>query len=291
MSKLKEKLNDLQKNTVFELFEDKSITNKSIDVPLLFNSIYNIKYSYTFLKNQYVQILSKNKSVVIKDNTENNLVDKNIINLPVSNDDNNLKCRKRKLQTFYNEQLIKRNKNLIINNTEFIINDTELEINFKEFMSNIFINNKLVVNYYKYLDYFINQFHLKKISVQGDGLCFINCLILYHKYCLNKSLTIDEIKDIYYNHFVDNPIITFNYLDYHNELQYKLHDYFENKNYNSDIYDYIINVTPEIFKLNMFIFNLQNNYISTINKMTHNSIVTNKSIYLVRENLVNNKGT
>ena len=30
MPKLKEKLNDFQKNTLFELFEDKSITNKSI---------------------------------------------------------------------------------------------------------------------------------------------------------------------------------------------------------------------------------------------------------------------
>ena len=40
----------------------------------------------------------------------------------------------------------------------------------------------------------------------------------------------------------------------------------------------------------MFIFNLENNIIATINKLTHYSIETNKSIYLIRENYAYSKG-
>ena len=79
-----------------------------------------------------------------------------------------------------------------------------------------------------------------------------------------------------------HPIITFNSDDYENELLFNLTDYFDNKNYNTEICDYIINVTPEVLKATMFILNLENEYI-TINKMTHETIDSNKSIYLVSE--------
>ena len=58
--------------------------------------------------------------------------------------------------------------------------------------------------------------------------------------------------------------------------------YLNYKNYNTEICDYIINVTPEVLKATMFILNLENEYIST-NKMTHETIDSNKSIYLVSE--------
>jgi hypothetical protein len=53
--------------------------------------------------------------------------------------------------------------------------------------------------------------------------------------------------------------------------------------------DYIINVTPELFQITMFILNLNNEYICSINKMTHESIVTNKEIYLIRDGFTNFK--
>jgi hypothetical protein len=100
----------------------------------------------------------------------------------------------------------------------------------------------------------------------------------------------EMLKNIYYNYFVTHPILTFNSDDYHNELLLNLNDYFENKNYNSEICDYIINVTPEVFKLSMFILNLENDYIISINKMTHESIDLNDTIYLVRDSFTNCQG-
>jgi hypothetical protein len=123
--------------------------------------------------------------------------------------------------------------------------------------------------------------------VRGDGLCFINCFVLYHEYCLNNILTIEMLKNIYYNYFV--TIITLNSDDYHNELL-NLNDYFENKNYNTEICDYIINVIPEVFRVTMFILNLENDHINTVNKMTHESIGINETIYLVRDSFTNSRG-
>ena len=143
------------------------------------------------------------------------------------------------------------------------------------------------MNYKKNIDCFIRYFQLKRINVQEDGLCFINCLVLYHKYYFNKFLTIDSLKTLYYNYFVTHPIINLNSDDYESELLLNLSDYFDNKNYNTDICDYIINETPELFKITMFILNLDNAYICSINKMTHESIVTNKEIYLIRDGFTN----
>ena len=117
------------------------------------------------------------------------------------------------------------------------MNDSNLELEFIEFLNQIFIENNLFVNYNKHYDYLINKYRLKKIKVLGDRLCFINCLILYHDNYLNQILTFNSIKDIYYNYFTAHPIITFNYDDYQNELIFKLNDYFDNKNYNSEICD------------------------------------------------------
>ena len=55
-----------------------------------------------------------------------------------------------------------------------------------------------------------------------------------------------------------HPIITFNSDDYENELLLNLTDCFDNKNYNTEICDYIINVTTEVLKATMFILNLEN---------------------------------
>ena len=75
-----------------------------------------------------------------------------------------------------------------------------------------------------------------------------------------------------------HPIITFNSDDYENELLCNLTAYFDYKNYNTEICDYIINVTPEVLKATMFILNLENEYIITINKMTHETIDSNITI-------------
>ena len=40
----------------------------------------------------------------------------------------------------------------------------------------------------------------------------------------------------------------------------------------------------------MFILNLENEYIITINKMTHETIDSNKTIYLVRDSFTNCEG-
>ena len=74
------------------------------------------------------------------------------------------------------------------------------------------------------------------------------------------------------------PIITFNSYDYDNELLCNLTAYLNYKNYNTEICDYIINVTPEVLKATMFILNLENEYIITINKMTHETIDSNITI-------------
>ena len=105
-----------------------------------------------------------------------------------------------------------------------------------------------------------------------------------------KILTIEIVKNIYYNYFVMHPIITFNSDDYENELLCNLTAYFDYKNYNTEICDYIINVTPEVLKATMFILNLENEYIITINKMTHETIDSNKAIYLVRDSFTNCEG-
>jgi hypothetical protein len=98
------------------------------------------------------------------------------------------------------------------------------------------------------------------------------------------------LKNIYYNYFVTHPIITFNSDDYNNELLLNLNDYFENKNYNTEICVYIINVTPEVLRVTMFILNLEDDHINTVNKMTHKSIGINDTIYLVRYKFTNGKG-
>jgi len=88
-----------------------------------------------------------------------------------------------------------------------------------------------------------------------------------------------------------HPIITFNSDDYENELLFNLTDYFDNKNYNTEICDYVINVTPEVlYKVTSFIMNLENDYIVTINKLTHESIDSDKIIYLVRDSFTNCEG-
>ena len=166
----------------------------------------------------------------------------------------------------------------------------EFEIDFSSFLNTIFYDNNLVVNYRENIDFFINKYNLRRINIRGDGLCFINCLLLYHEYCLNKILTIEMVKNIYYNYFVMHPIITFNSDDYENELLCNLTAYFDYKNYNTEICDYIINVTPEVLKATMFILNLENEYIITINKMTHETIDSNKTIYLARDSFTNCEG-
>ena len=103
-------------------------------------------------------------------------------------------------------------------------------------------------------------------------------------------LKIDIVKNIYYNYFLTHPIITFNSYEYENELLFNLNDYFDNKNYNTEICDYIINVTPEVLKVTLCILNLENDYIITITKMTHESIDSNKTIYLVRDSFTNFEG-
>ena len=63
MPKFATKLTDLQKNTLCELFSEYSETmsNKSIDIPLQFNSKYKTKYSYKYLLNQYLKLSKADK--------------------------------------------------------------------------------------------------------------------------------------------------------------------------------------------------------------------------------------
>ena len=48
-------------------------------------------------------------------------------------------------------------------------------------LKKIFYDNNLVVNYRENIDFFINKYNLRRINIQGDGLCFINSLLLYHE--------------------------------------------------------------------------------------------------------------
>jgi hypothetical protein len=66
-----------------------------------------------------------------------------------------------------------------------------------------------------------------------------------------------------------------------------LNEYFDNKNYNTEIFDYLINVTPEVFKLTMYNFHLKNEYMFSINKTVLESSLINKTIYLIREKFAN----
>ena len=90
-----------------------------------------------------------------------------------------------------------------------MVENNEFEINFSNFLNTIFYDSNLVVNYRENIDFFINKYNLRRINIQGDGLCFINSLLLYHENCLNKILTIEKVKNIYYNYFVMHPILLF----------------------------------------------------------------------------------
>jgi hypothetical protein len=59
------------------------------------------------------------------------------------------------------------------------VEKNQLEINVHRFLNGIFLENNLVVEYSENIDYLINQFHLRRLIVRGDGLCFINCLLLF----------------------------------------------------------------------------------------------------------------
>jgi hypothetical protein len=62
MPKFAAKLTDLQKITIREIFSDNdSILNKSIDIPLEFNSKYNTNYLYKYLLNRYLKLCSTDK--------------------------------------------------------------------------------------------------------------------------------------------------------------------------------------------------------------------------------------
>jgi hypothetical protein len=100
----------------------------------------------------------------------------------------------------------------------------------------------------------------------------------------------EVLKNFYYNYLVTHPIITFNSDDYINELLLNLNDYFENKNYNTEICNYIVNATPEVFIVTMFLLNIENDHINTVNKRTHESIGINDTIYLVRDSFKNSIG-
>ena len=80
-----------------------------------------------------------------------------------------------------------------------------------------FIENNLLVHYKKKLWLFDKPFSIW-VNARRDGLCFINCLILYHEYCLNKILTIDNLKMVYYNYLLTHRLVTFNSDDYPSEL-------------------------------------------------------------------------
>ena len=271
---------DLQLIYLSELFENDSINNKRIEIPLRFNLKFNTNYSYYCLNFHYLKICcNKNSTVNIKSSQKrfkNN-----------SEERITILTGKRKLK---NDVVV--NKDQISKKQKFfeIVMKNQLEINVHKFLIGIFLENNLVVEYSENIDYFINKFHLRRLIVRGDGSCFINCLVFYHEHCLNNILTMEMLKNIYYNYFVTHPIITFNSDHYLKELLLNLNDYFENKNYNTEICDYIINVTPEVFRVTMFILNIENDHINTVNKMTYESIGINDTIYLVRDSFTNSKG-
>jgi hypothetical protein len=273
-------LTDLQIVHLIELFDSDSINNKTIEIPLRFNSKFNTKYTYYRLYVHYLKVGSNKNSRVNINSLQNR-------NKTINPDKMTIINGKRKLKNdvVVNKDQISKKQKLID-----ILENNELDINVHKFFNRMFVENNIVVNYKENIDYFINKFHLRRLIVRGDGLCFINCLVLYHEHCLNNILTMEMLKNIYHNYFVTHPILTFNSDDYHNELLLNLNDYFENKNYNSEICHYIINVTPEVFKLSMFILNLENDYIISINKMTHESIDLNDTIYLVRDSFTNCQG-
>ena len=170
----------MQITYLIELFENDSINDKRIEIPLRFNIKFSTKYSYYCLQTCYLKN-GYNKSSNTKRKLKND-VDSNI--LPISK------------------------KQKVID----MVDNNEFEINFSNFLNTIFYDRNLVVNYRENIDFFINKYNLRRIKKQGDGSCFINSLLLYHENCLNKILTIEIVKNIYYNYFVMHPIIIPSYI-------------------------------------------------------------------------------
>jgi hypothetical protein len=150
----------------------------------------------------------------------------------------------------------------------------------------LFENNEMQINTIINKEIFLQQFNLRVIKAKADGLCFINSLILYNGYILSRKYSVNYMMNTYYNYLLNHPIQineANNNCNY--ELVKQIRQYFINKSYNTNFCDVIINITPKIFELNIFIFNVENNSITTIIKLNSSSTnvsETRNNVYLLR---------
>jgi hypothetical protein len=79
-------------------------------------------------------------------------------------------------------------------NYNYIANNLLDENDFIKFLNRIFQANNLVVSLINYrikINSFLHNFHLNRVNIDGDGLCFKNSIKLYHKIFRKTFISID----------------------------------------------------------------------------------------------------
>ncbi len=142
---------------------------------------------------------------------------------------------------------------------------------------------------------FKEKFNLKQINSNESSLSFINSIILFYGVVLNKTICIKDLEGLFLNYLKTNRetlLIDKNYL-----LSIDSHviNYFKNKK--SDICETIIEITPSVLNINVYIFEVELERIiriikfkpKEIIKMNHNMVETLKTIYLIRYKISKSK--
>ena len=103
MPKSAEKLTDLESISIVEMFENDTIC-KTKEIPLRFNLQYGKKYSYSFLKKEYLKITSMNKK------RENNAINSDSNLTATSNNKEIIRSKRKKINTELDDDSSKKQK-------------------------------------------------------------------------------------------------------------------------------------------------------------------------------------
>ena len=90
---------------------------------------------------------------------------------------------------------------------------------------------------------FLDSYQLQIVQVPSDGFCFYSCIRLFFKEFLGDELSLSDIKHMYQNFCENHPSQNYDQIDNINEL---VQEYFTSGNFDSNLVDLIINLSPQV---------------------------------------------